>query len=53
MTDDLVGIVAGQRMSVLATVRKDGRAQLSTVMYAWDSDERIYGLPPGALPVPD
>ncbi|RBY94006.1 PPOX class F420-dependent oxidoreductase [Blastococcus sp. TBT05-19] len=33
---DLLRFVAGQRWGVLATLRRDGRPQLSNVGYAWD-----------------
>lgn len=45
MTDDLVKILADGQMGVLATVRRDGRAQLSTVMYTWDPGQRIVRVP--------
>ncbi|MFG1890288.1 PPOX class F420-dependent oxidoreductase [Micromonospora sp. NPDC049051] len=42
MADDetqrtLTELIAGHRMGVLATLRRDGRPQLSTVIYAFDS----------------
>jgi len=39
--DRLLGIVAGNRQAVLATIAADGRPQLSNVLYVWDDDEHI------------
>jgi PPOX class probable F420-dependent enzyme len=41
MTDPdprLLAVVAEKRWGVLATIRRDGRPQLSNVGYAWDAD---------------
>ncbi|MBM4598146.1 TIGR03618 family F420-dependent PPOX class oxidoreductase [Rhodococcus hoagii] len=37
----LLELVASQNKAVLATVKHDGRPQLSNVLYAWDPDTRI------------
>ena len=37
----LLGIVAGSRQGVLATIAADGRPQLSNVLYVWDAGERV------------
>lgn len=34
--DAMLAFVAGQRWGVLATIKRDGRPQLSNVGYAWD-----------------
>ncbi|MET8360568.1 PPOX class F420-dependent oxidoreductase [Micromonospora sp. NPDC005171] len=34
----LTDLVAGHSMGVLATIKRDGRAQLSTVLYSFDRD---------------
>ncbi|KXK59981.1 MULTISPECIES: PPOX class F420-dependent oxidoreductase [Micromonospora] len=34
-------LVAGQRLGVLATLKRDGRPQLSTVMYGYDPQQRV------------
>nr|WP_031936459.1 PPOX class F420-dependent oxidoreductase [Prescottella defluvii] len=43
-TDDiprpLLDLVASQSRAVLATIKRDGRPQLSNVLYAWDPDTR-------------
>ncbi|RVW06482.1 PPOX class F420-dependent oxidoreductase [Rhodococcus spongiicola] len=36
----LLDLVASQNKAVLVTVKRDGRPQLSNVMYAWDPDTR-------------
>ncbi|MCX4389885.1 PPOX class F420-dependent oxidoreductase [Micromonospora peucetia] len=46
MTDDetqraLTELIAGHRLGVLATLRRDGRPQLSTVIYASDSEAAL------------
>jgi PPOX class probable F420-dependent enzyme len=41
LDDKLLGIIAGTRQGVLATIAKDGRPQLSNVLYVWDAAERI------------
>lgn len=40
----LLEIVAAQNKAVLATLKRDGRPQLSNVMYAWDPDTRTARL---------
>lgn len=39
--DRLLGMIAGTRQGVLATIAADGRPQMSNVLYVWDPDERI------------
>jgi PPOX class probable F420-dependent enzyme len=39
--DRLLGLIAGSRQGVLATIAADGRPQLSNVLYVWDAAERI------------
>lgn len=39
--DILLDLAAGQNRAVLATVKRDGRPQLSNVLYDWDPDTRI------------
>jgi PPOX class probable F420-dependent enzyme len=43
MTDEekLLGVIAGHREAVLATIRRDGRPQLSNVLYVWDEKNRM------------
>ncbi|MGC4790781.1 PPOX class F420-dependent oxidoreductase [Micromonospora sp. DT178] len=46
MTDDetqraLTELIAGHRLGVLATLKRDGRPQLSTVIYAFDSTSAL------------
>jgi PPOX class probable F420-dependent enzyme len=43
MSDEqkLLELVASRREAVLATIRRDGRPQLSNIMYTWDPGERI------------
>jgi PPOX class probable F420-dependent enzyme len=36
----LLELVASQNKAILATVKRDGRPQLSNVLYAWDPDTR-------------
>lgn len=36
----LLDLIAGRRMGVLVTVKRDGRPQLSNVNYAWDAGRR-------------
>ncbi|RVW00812.1 PPOX class F420-dependent oxidoreductase [Rhodococcus xishaensis] len=36
----LLDLVASQNKAILVTVKRDGRPQLSNVMYAWDPDTR-------------
>lgn len=38
---DLLELVACGREAVLATIRRDGRPQLSNILYTWDPGERI------------
>jgi PPOX class probable F420-dependent enzyme len=38
--DKLLGVIADHRQAVLATIRKDGRPQLSNVLYTWDAESR-------------
>jgi len=38
----LLGFVAGRRWGVLATVKRDGRPQLSNVGYAYDPEQRLF-----------
>jgi len=41
-TDDrLLELVAGTHRGVLATIKRDGRPQLSNVDYAWDAGRRL------------
>jgi PPOX class probable F420-dependent enzyme len=39
--DKLLDVVAANREAVLATIRANGRPQLSNILYAWDPQERI------------
>ncbi|MDM4720445.1 PPOX class F420-dependent oxidoreductase [Micromonospora sp. WMMA1363] len=39
--ENLTELIAGGRLGVLATIKRDGRPQLSTVMYAFDRDARV------------
>jgi PPOX class probable F420-dependent enzyme len=39
--DDLARLLGEQQFAVLATNKKDGHPHVSTVVYAWDPDERI------------
>ncbi|GHF22744.1 PPOX class F420-dependent enzyme [Amycolatopsis deserti] len=41
MSEELLDLVANQRFGTLATVRRDGRPQLSTVIYAWYPEEKL------------
>jgi len=41
MSDPLHDLVAAHRFGTLATVRRDGRPQLSTVIYGWYPDEGL------------
>ncbi|MEU9508274.1 PPOX class F420-dependent oxidoreductase [Micromonospora sp. NPDC048170] len=46
MADDetqraLADLIAGQRLGVLATLKRDGRPQLSTVIYAFDREAAL------------
>lgn len=36
----LLDLVASQNKAILATLKRDGRPQLSNVLYAWDPDTR-------------
>ena len=40
LDDQLVGLLRDQRIGRLATIRRNGRPQLSNVIYAWDDDAR-------------
>ncbi|MDQ0377341.1 PPOX class F420-dependent oxidoreductase [Amycolatopsis thermophila] len=44
MSQALLDLVADQRFGTLATVRKDGRPQLSTVIYGWYPEEKLIRL---------
>lgn len=37
----LLGLLVGRRRGVLATLRRDGRPQMSTVGYAWDPERHL------------
>ena len=37
----MLAFVAGQHAGVLATLKRDGRPQLSNLFYAWDDDLRL------------
>jgi len=39
--DKLFRLISASRQGVLATVAKDGRPQMSNVLYVWDAAERI------------
>ena len=39
--DDLARLLGEQQFAVLATTKKNGHPHVSTVVYAWDPDERI------------
>jgi PPOX class probable F420-dependent enzyme len=39
--DKLLDVVAANREAVLATIRANGRPQLSNILYTWDPQERI------------
>jgi PPOX class probable F420-dependent enzyme len=41
LDDKLLGLIAGTRQGVLATIAADGRPQLSNVLYVWDPAERV------------
>jgi PPOX class probable F420-dependent enzyme len=38
--ETLLGVIAGHREAVLATIRSDGRPQLSNILYTWDASSR-------------
>ncbi len=40
--DRMLALVAGRRFGVLATVKRDGRPQLSNVGYAYDPGQRLF-----------
>jgi PPOX class probable F420-dependent enzyme len=47
MTDPdprLLEFVAGRKWGVLATVKRDGRPQLSTIGYAYDPDQQLFRI---------
>ncbi|WP_435738110.1 PPOX class F420-dependent oxidoreductase [Cellulosimicrobium sp. PMB13] len=37
----LLALLAARHQGVLTTIKRDGRPQLSNVLYAWDPDERV------------
>ena len=37
----MLAFVAGNRRGVLATVKRDGRPQLSNLFYAWDDEQQL------------
>ena len=37
----MLAFVAGNRRGVLATVKRDGRPQLSNLFYAWDGEQQL------------
>jgi PPOX class probable F420-dependent enzyme len=37
----LLEVIAGRNQGVLATIRRDGRPQLSNILYTWDPGERV------------
>lgn len=39
--EKLLGVIAEHREGVLATIRKDGRPQLSNILYVWDPEQRV------------
>ena len=39
VSDDIAGLLASRQNGVLATLRRDGRPQLSVVTYAWYPDD--------------
>jgi PPOX class probable F420-dependent enzyme len=39
--DELVRLLGSQQFGVLATVKRSGHPHLSTVLYEWDSAERV------------
>jgi PPOX class probable F420-dependent enzyme len=41
LDEKLLGLVAGTRQGVLATIAADGRPQLSNVLYVWDAGQRV------------
>ncbi len=42
MDDRMLRFVAGQRWGVMATIRSNGRPQLSNVGYAYDPEQRLF-----------
>ena len=40
--DRMLGFVAGHQWGVLATLKSDGRPQLSNVGYAYDADQQLF-----------
>ncbi|MGW3343655.1 TIGR03618 family F420-dependent PPOX class oxidoreductase [Nonomuraea rubra] len=43
--EELSNLVAEQRFGALATVKADGRPQLSTVAYTWEPRQRVVRIP--------
>ncbi|WP_181765721.1 PPOX class F420-dependent oxidoreductase [Streptomyces albidus (ex Kaewkla and Franco 2022)] len=41
MDEELLALLAERKLGVLATLKRDGRPQMSNVMYAYDSARRI------------
>ncbi|GAA3847658.1 PPOX class F420-dependent oxidoreductase [Amycolatopsis tucumanensis] len=41
MSEELLDLVAGRQFGTLATIRRDGRPQLSTVVYGWYPEEKL------------
>jgi PPOX class probable F420-dependent enzyme len=43
MSDDarLFDLVASSREGILATIKRDGRPQLSNILYVWDAEQRV------------
>jgi PPOX class probable F420-dependent enzyme len=41
MNESHLAVIAAQREAVLATIKRDGRPQLSNVLYVWDADEHV------------
>jgi PPOX class probable F420-dependent enzyme len=43
MSDEqqLLGVIAAHKEAALATIRKNGRPQLSNIMYVWDATDRV------------
>jgi PPOX class probable F420-dependent enzyme len=40
MNSELLEFIGAHREGVLTTIKKDGRPQLSNVLYVWDADQR-------------
>ncbi|MFD4255438.1 PPOX class F420-dependent oxidoreductase [Amycolatopsis thermoflava] len=41
MSEELLDLVGGRQFGTLATIRRDGRPQLSTVVYGWYPAEKL------------